>query len=414
MGSTATRYIHRRLDCGIDFAAEVLPARHIAVLEIRLLSGLSAEPEDRLGLAFQVEQTISKGTAKRTGPQLSDAYDAIGALHGSWVGRETIGFKVTSLPNYFDEAMDLTVEMIRTPTFPEESCRVGIELANQELTALEDDPGELSRKLMLKHAYGALLGRHAYGERETLERIGRADLVSFWRANFAARRMQVVVGGAIDAARVADRLEAAFAGFGDATAAAPVPAITFTAGRWHYHKELEQQHISICWPGVRMTDREYAVERLLLSVLGDGMSSRLFTEVREKQGLVYWVGAWHEHPRSGGMIHLGALFTPARCEQTYRTLLREVDRLAEDLTEDELQRSKTQIIARTETHGDITRARVSELGSDLFYFGRPVPVEEKNAEINAVTTADIQRYLKDHPRDRLSVVTLGPAKPDGV
>jgi predicted Zn-dependent peptidase len=410
MGSTPSRFVHRRLDCGIEFAAEVLPGRHLAATEIRVLSGMSAEPADRLGLAFQVEQTISKGTAKRTGPELSDAFDAIGALHGSWVGRETIGFKCTCLPDFLDQAIDLTAEMIRTPTFPEESCRVAIELANQELTALEDDPGELSRKLTLPHAYGPLLGRHAYGERETLRRITRDDVIAFWRSHFAARRMQVVVGGAIDAARVADKLEHAFAGFGERGDASPPPGIAFSAGRWHYHKELEQQHIAICWPGVPMAHRDHPIERVLLSVLGDGMSSRLFTEVREKQGLVYWVGAWHEHPRSGGMIHLGASSTPARCEQTYRTLLREVDRLAEDLTESELARAKTLIIARSETHGDITRARVSELGSDLFQFGRPVPIEEKNAAITRVTIDDIRRYLGDHPRDRLCVVTLGPDK----
>src|SRR5215813_4802396 len=246
MGSSEARYVHRRLDCGIDFAAELLPGRHIAAMEIRVLSGMAVEPAERLGLAFQVEQTISKGTAKRTGPQLSDAFDAIGALHGSWVGRETIGFKLTCLPDFLDPAIDLMVETIRTPTFPEESCRVGIELANQELTALEDDPGELSRKLMLKHAYGPLLGRHAYGDRETLERIKRDDVIGFWRTNFAARRMQVVAGGPIDAGRLADKLERSFAGFGDKAAAVPTPDVAFSAGRWHYHKELEQQHISIC------------------------------------------------------------------------------------------------------------------------------------------------------------------------
>src|SRR5262249_47182427 len=148
-----------------------------------------------LGLAFQTEQTISKGTAKRTGPELSDAFDAIGALHSSWVGRETIGFRCTCLADFLGTAVDLLAETIRTPTFPEDSCRVSIELANQELTALEDDPGELARKLMLRHAYGPLLGRHAYGDRETIANISRDDVVSFWTSNFGARRMQVVSAG---------------------------------------------------------------------------------------------------------------------------------------------------------------------------------------------------------------------------
>jgi len=413
MDSPPAKYDHRHLPSGIEFAAELLPARHIVSYEIRAFSGMVAEPADKLGLAFQVEQTLSKGTATRSGPELSDAFDAIGALHSTWAGRETIGFRCTCMPAFLNQSIDLAAEMIRTPTFPEESCRIGIELAQQELTALEDDPGELSRKLMLKHAYGPVLGRHAYGERETLARITRDDVVNFWRTNFNPKRFQIVIAGPIDPARVAEKFESSLAELGDGGAPAPDSRPEFSVGRWHYHKDLEQQHIGICWPGVPMTDKSHAVERVILSLLGDGMSSRLFTEVREKQGLVYWVGAWHEHPRTSGMIHLGASSTPARCEQTYRTLLREVDRLAEDLTEDELTRAKTLIVARSDTHGDMTRARVSELGSDLFYFNRPVPLEEKNADVLAVTIKDIQKYLADHPRKDLCVVTLGPeaAKP---
>lgn len=411
MQPNAGRYVHRRLDCGIEFAAEVLPGRKIAAIEMRVFSGMVAEPADKLGLAFLTEQTISKGTAKRTGPQLSDAFDALGALHSSWAGRESLGFRCTCMPEYLDAVLDLHAETLRTPTFPEDSVKVSVELANQEITALEDDPGELSRKLTMRHAYGPILGRHAYGERETLARIGRADVVKFWQDNFRASAMQVAVAGPIDVERLIEKLERCFEGYGPRTPSATPVTPDFSTGRWHYHKALEQQHIAICWPGVPMTAADYPIERVLLSILGDGMSSRLFTEVREKQGLVYWVGAWHEHPRSAGMIHMGASSTPERCEQTYATLLREVDRLAEDLTEDELARAKTLIVARTQTHGDITRARVGELASDLFYYGRPISIDEKNAAIEAVTANQIRRYLREHPRNGLCVVTLGPAAP---
>jgi predicted Zn-dependent peptidase len=210
-----------------------------------------------------------------------------------------------------------------------------------------------------------------------------------------------------------DRL---FAGFndqdGDGRTTFPVE---FTPGVHHHHKELEQEHILICWPGVKMTDPTYPIERVMLAVLSDGMSSRLFTEVREKQGLVYWVDAWDEHPRGAGMIFLGASATPQRCDQTVRTLLREVDRLGEDLTEDELARAKLGIIAKSQTHGDITRARAGELGRDLFQYARPVPLAEKHEWISAVTVADVQNHLAEHPRDQLCVQTLGPrALQDGL
>ena len=402
-------YHHRRLDCGVEFGALVLGGRRTTSFQIRMLTGLVDEPDDRLGLAGIVEGTISKGTEKRSAQDLSDAFDAIGAQAGSGVGRESIVFRCNCLPEYVDEALALHAEMLRTPTFPTEFCDVAVDLGRQELAALEDDPGELSQKLISSHAYGARLGRHELGTRECLDRITREDVVGFWRDNFTAKRMQVTIGGAVDAERFEARVEAHFAGFGrqNGNARSRV-AVEFSPGVRHHDKKLEQEHILMCWPGVRVTHEDYPIERVILEILGGGMSSRLFTEVREKQGLVYWVGAWNEHPGGSGMFFLGASTTPARCDQTAKTLLREVERLAEDVNEEELSRAKVCIIAKTKTHGDITRARVSELSRDLFHFGRPVPTSEKNEKVSAVTIAGIRRYLSEHGREALCVQTLGP------
>jgi len=138
------------------------------------------------------------------------------------------------------------------------------------------------------------------------------------------------------------------------------------------------------------------------------MSGRLFTEVREKEGLVYWVGAWHEQPRGKGVIHLGASTTPQRCERTYETLLRELRRVGEDLTETEVVRARDGLIAQYETEDDLTRARAGDLSDDLFHFGRPVGREAKLAALRAVTPEQVRSYARSLPVDRLCVATLGP------
>ncbi len=402
-------YIHRTLDCGIELAAMPIDGRRTTAYDIRLMCGLADEPADRLGLAGVVEETLDKGTSAKSAQEITDAFDAIGAQAGSTVGRESMLLRCSCLPEYVEKSLALHAEMLRTPTFPDEFCKVAVELGQQELTAMEDDPGEMSRKMLAPLAYGDVLGRHELGTKETLGRITRDDVVGFWKKNFVAGRMQISIGGAVDVEAVTRTIERLFAGFGDSKKAGRDGfPVTFTPGFKHHPKELEQEHILMCWPGVAVTDAAYPAEHLMLEILSGGMSSRLFTEVREKQGLVYWVGAWDEHPRKSGMIFMGASTTPARCELTFKTLLREVDRLAEDVTEDELARAKVGVIAKTQTHGDITRARVSELAADLFHYGRPMSTEEKNAKVSAVTIADVRRYLAEHPRDRLSVLTLGP------
>jgi predicted Zn-dependent peptidase len=407
--------VHGNLDCGIEYGVVPLPQRHVVAFQIRMLSGACTEPEDKLGLARVVTETLDKGTKRRTGRELSDAFDSIGASYNSGTGRETTSFTCTVLPDCFEQAVALHAEMLRTPTFPEDAVSVNVELAKQELQALQDDAQSLLDKLIGAPAHGPLLGRHPLGEDATLATISHDDLIAHWESSFHAGRMLVAVAGAVDPKYVANVFEEHFGGFGSSEqdGRSPFPT-TFTAGSVHHSKELEQEQISICWPGLDATHADFPVQQVTLGVLSGGMSSRLFTEVREKQGLVYWVNAWQETPRGAGRIFLGASTTPDRCEQTYTTLLREVDRLAEDIEEDELQRAITGIVASKETRGDTTRSHCSELAGDLFFFGRPIPPEEKVAQVQAVTIDKIRRYLAAYPRDRLCVMTLGPRPLDMV
>jgi len=408
---------HRHLSCGIELGVRRIAGRRLVAMDIRVFAGFAYESPGHLGVTSVLEEAITKGTARRDGRSLNDAFDAIGAAHGSYAGRETVGFACLCLPEFIGQAIALHAELIGTPTFPDDACQVAVELAQQHLAALDDDPGELAKKLLHRQAYGEPLGRHGLGEKATLATIGRAQIVDHWRRHFGARRMQVSVAGAVEASAVADLLEKEFAGFepgpGSPDGAAdhqvrPAFDIRFSAARTHYPKDLEQEQIAICFPGAQAGDADFYVETVVIGVLAGGMSARLFTEVREKQGLVYWVGAWSDHPRTGGMIHLGASATPQNVERTYTTLLREIGRLADDLTAAELERAIAGLTTRLVTQGDITRARAAELADDLFYHGRPIPTEEKLARIRAVTLDDVRDYLAAHPRDRLSVVTLGP------
>ncbi len=400
---------HGFLPCGIEYGVATLPRRQVVSFQIRVLAGASSEPEELLGLARLVEETLDKGTERRSGQELSDAFDAIGAGRQSGAGRETMTFTCVVLPEHFERAVELHAEMLRTPTFPEDAVRINIDLAGQELSALEDDPQALADKLMSLKVFGPVLGRHPLGERETLKRIDREKLEEFWRTYFQCGRMVVSVAGPVEAERVADVFSRHFEGFGGSTKSGrEAHALAFSPARSHHHKDLEQEHIAIGWPGVEATHRDFPVQQAALGILSGGMSGRLFTEVREKRGLVYWVSAWQETPRGAGMMFLGASTTPERCKLTFTTLLHEVDRLSEDLAQDELERAVTGIVASQETRGDTTRSRCAELASDLFFFGRPVPPEEKTAKLQAVTIDDIRRYLSEHPRDRLCVLTLGP------
>ncbi len=404
---------HRKLDCGIELAVLPLPARNVAAMHIRYLAGYAFEAGDALGGAHVLDEVITKGTARRDGRALNDAFDEIGVSHGSYVGRETFGFSAIGLAEFIDRCIDLHAEFLLTPSFPEEACEVAIDLTRQELAALHDDPGELAKKHLHRQAYGPFLGRHPLGEAATLERLTRDDLMAHWQRFFHPHRMMVSLVGNVDPERIAERFEAAFARGSAATRAedngeVPTFPIEFQAVTKHVPQDTEQQQILLCFPGASRTDEDYPVGEVLLGVLSGGMSSRLFAEVREKQGLVYWIDAWSDHPRGGGLVHVGASSTPENADRTLETILREIDRVAEDLTQEEVDRAITGIVAQAQTRGDISRVRTNRIADDLFYHHRPLSREAYLRRVRQVTVDDIHRYLEDHPRDRLSIVSLGP------
>ena len=316
--------------------------------------------------------------------------------------------RVLCLPEFVDQAVDLVAEMLCRPTFPDEACEVAVELARQELRQMEDEPDELINVMIERLTLGPVLGRYPGGEPLTLPRITPEKIREHWQRFYRAGRMQVTAAGPIEPDGLARRLEAVFAERGsrerEGRAAA---AFDFQPARQHMPKELEQEYVAITLPGLAKTDPQFPVEQMLLRVLAGGMSGRLFTEVREKLGLVYWVGAWHEQLRGKGVIHLGASTTPERSPQTFAKLLEELGRVGEDLTEVEVERARTGLISHFETEDDLTRARAAGLSDDLFHFGRPIGLAAKLEALRAVTRDDVLAYARRLPREQLCIATLG-------
>ena len=402
-------FVHGFLDSGVELAVDRLPQRSTVALCFRMLTGVVDDPPDLTGIASIVERTLSKGTQNYRGQELADAFDALGAEWGGISGRQSTLLRVVCLPEFVLEVVDLVAEMLCRPTFPGDVCEVAVQLAREELRHMEDDPHELLRTDVQRLTLGPVYGRNPAGEPESLTRITPEEVRAHWRRNYHAGRLQVAVAGPVDADALSEKVDAFFRGLGNsARSGREVADFAFAPGRHHRQKDLKQQYIGITLPGASKDHPDYPVEQVLIGVLAGGMSGRLFTEVREKQGLVYWVGAWHEQPRGRGVIHLGASSTPDNCEKTYQTLLRELARIAEDLTDEEASRARNGLVAHLETEDDLTRARAAGLSDDLFHFSRPVGLGPKLDAIRAVEKPQVQIYAQRLPRDQLCVATVGP------
>ncbi|MFN0138293.1 MAG: M16 family metallopeptidase, partial [Phycisphaerae bacterium] len=333
--------VHETLSSGVEFAADALPSRQTVSIVFRVLAGASDDPADLTGLGSIVERTLNKGTKKYSGQELADAFDKIGAQLSSACGRQSTVVRVSCLPEFTLDVVDLVGEMLASPTFPDDACGVATQLAAEELKHMDDDPQSLLMVAMQRLALGPVYGRHPGGEVDSLPRIKPKHVREFWANYFHAGRVQVVAAGPVNVDALCARVDKQFKGLGSATAAGRGGVdYRIAVERKHINKDLKQQYIGISLQGAAKGSPGFAAEQVAVAVLSGGMSARLFTEVREKQGLVYWVGAWAEQPRGMGLIHLGASTTPERCEKTYQTLLRELARLSEDLTEEEVKRAR--------------------------------------------------------------------------
>jgi predicted Zn-dependent peptidase len=408
-GAAGHQFRHALLDCGVEVAVDRLPERNTVALSFRMLTGMVDDPPELTGISSIVEHTLSKGTRRFDGRGLADAFDQLGAQWTTFSGRQSTLVQVLCLPEFARDVVELVTEMIRYPTFPDEACQVAIELAQQELRQMEDEPQDLLRVMIQALTLGPVLGRHPGGTPESLARL-TPDLVrAQWRQMYHGGRLQVAAAGPLEPERFVRQIEQCFAGFGSAELLGRSPAdFVFRPGQQHRMKELEQQYLAITLPGVSKDDPAFPVEQVLLGVFSGGMSARLFTEVREKQGLVYWISAWHEQPRGRGVIHVGASTRPERCDRTYQTLLRELHRVGEDLTSAETARARDGLIAQLTTEDDLTRSHATELSDDLFHVGRPIGQQAKLDALQQVTVEQVVAYARQLPLEQLCIASLGP------
>jgi zinc protease len=236
---------HHRLSNGIELAVLPTARRSIAAIEMRFLGGFAYENPARLGAAHLLAETLTKGTQRRDGRALNDAFDEIGASYSVSAARETLAFSCLCLPEFTRRSIELLAEMIVEPGLPAHACEVALDLTRQSLAALEDDPLELAKKHLHKQAYGDPLNRHVYGESETLDRMTRDDIFEHWRTHLRPDRLLASVAGTVDPAEIEDVFERLFPRRSQAETEGRPPSpssfpLRFLPGRSHHPKDLEQ------------------------------------------------------------------------------------------------------------------------------------------------------------------------------
>ena len=398
-----------RLPSGLVVVTDVMPHLQTAALGVWVGSGSRNEQPDEHGISHLLEHMAFKGTSRRTARQIAEEIEAVGGDLNAATSIETTAYYARVLRADVPLALDVLADILTDPIFESEELRREQNVIVQEIGATEDTPDDLIWDKLQETAFaGQSIGRPILGTPATVRSFDRARLAAYLARNYRSPSMIVVAAGAVEHRAVVTEVERRFGTFAGPRPPAPEPA-RFIGGSRIETRDLEQVHIALAMSGLPHRDPNLPSLQVFTNVLGGGMSSRLFQEVREQRGLCYAIYAFHAPYSDIGMFGLYAGTDAADVTELMRVVVGEINGAAETINEAEVARAKAQMKAGLLMALESSTARAEQLARQMFNWGRPVPLEELVEKIQAVTVESARaagRALV--ARGRPAIAALGP------
>ena len=401
------KFFTRRLPNGMTLLAQQMEHVSSAAMAMVIPAGAAHDPPGCEGAAAVAAEWCFRGAGQRDTRQLNDALDSVGAQHSESALSEHVQFFSAQLGLNMAAVLEIYADIVRRPRLADaafEPCRA---LTLQDLTALEDEPARKSHLLLREKFYPHPLGRSVYGTAESLKAMTPGPIRTHARDCFSPEGAILAVAGDIDWDAFSGLAEKLFGDWqgGPADQISPTPP---AGGVTFIHKPSAQAHIAIAHRSVTPGGEHYYSARMAETILSGGMSGRLFTEVREKRGLVYSVGCRYHSLKDHAGIFTYAGTRPQVAQQTFEVTVGELRRLAEGIEPEELARAKTQLKSALVMRGESTSARAAALAGDWYHLGRLRTLDEVAGEADKVTAEQVLEYLRAYPAEKFTVLVIAP------
>jgi len=413
MKKAASAIAREVLPNGLVVIAESMPHARSVSLGIWVRSGSRREPGRLNGIAHFIEHMVFKGTSRRTAEQIAREMDSVGGLLDAFTSKESVCFNAKVLDEHLPLAFDVLSDMALRPLFAEEDIAKERQVILEEIRMEEDNPESVAHELLTKNFWrGHPLGAPILGTRATVKRFTRAAVLDCFGPWYAPDNILLTAAGHIELPQLLELATRAFGALKPrARRPAPAPAPASHGLLAARNKPaLEQAHITIAVPSFRLADpRRYAAS-LLNVILGGGMSSRLFQNVRERQGLAYAVFSELTPYADAGMLSIYAGTARQNVERVLRLIAAELRRMKEEpVGAEELRRAKDHLKGSLVLSLESSGTRMSHLARQEMYFGRFFTVEELQASIEAVTRDQIQQIAREFfDPEKIAAAVIGP------
>ena len=382
------------LDSGVTVLVDPMEDVRSVSLGFFVRAGSVSEPPARQGLSHFLEHLLFKRTRRRSTVEIATEIDRLGGDVDAFTTKEYTGFYCRTLDTRFDRALDLVADVVLSPAFRASDVEVERGVILEEIGEANDNPEDLAHENLVRALWkDHPLGAPILGTAETVGAIRKADLESYYASRYRPDNLIVAVAGRVRPAAAVAALERAFR---RRRAGRPGRPRAEAAPRAHAHvlvrprPGLEQAHVCFGMAGSPLTSPRRYAAGLLDAILGGGMSSRLFQEVRERRGLVYTIASSLSAYRHGGYEAVSAACAPRHLERVLEVTLKELRRLRRGgVRPRELAWAKESLTGNLMLSLESTVSRMSSAARQQFYFGRVEPIEETMRQVEAVTLEDI-------------------------
>ena len=395
-----------RLASGLTLVAEEMDWLESAAFALLTPSGCAYEPMAQAGLAGLTCEMVERGAGERDSRQFVSDLENLGADCSSSCSNSHTSFGGAMPHESLLSALSIYADLVQRPHLPPDQLEDARLSCLQEVRALEDD---LAQKLMLtlrERFYGEPFGRSPQGSVETLNSLSMEDVQQFFARTYRAGDAILSVAGKFDWPRLREHVNQVF-GTWEGGRSLVMTEMPPARKYLHVPAESSQTHIGIAFQGVPYNHADYFQLRGAVGVLADGMSSRLFTEVREKRGLCYTVYAVSHSLRDRGGVFAYAGTTKERAQETLDVMAAELRGLFRGIEQQELDRLKGRIKRSLILQQESSPSRSGSIAYDWYYLGRVRTMAELRAIIDGLTVESINEYLAAHPPGEFTVVTLG-------
>ncbi|MCP5364855.1 MAG: insulinase family protein [Hyphomicrobiales bacterium] len=396
------------LNNGLRVATDRMPSVETVSVGVWVDTGSRCEPAAMSGASHFLEHMVFKGTRRRDARAIAEEIESVGGHLNAHTSREYTAFYAKVLKEDTALAIDVISDMLQDATLDHSELKREKTVVLQEIMQSLDTPDDVIFDRFQETAFpDQPLGRPVLGSAPLIDGMSRDRLMGFMQEHYGAPRMVLAAAGNIDHDTLVELAKTAFDRLPLSCDKTREPGI-YRGGEWREAKDLEQVNLLIGFQSISFRDENFHALSLLSTLLGGGMSSRLFQEAREKRGLVYSIYSYPAAYADTGIFGVYAGTGANEAEELIPLICEELRKIRHDVGETELARARAQLKSGILMSLESTSARCEQLARQIMVFGRPIPTSETVAKIDAVTPEKVQAVAQRVFAAQPTVAALGP------